>query len=377
MRIGLVCPYDLGHPGGVQAQVLGLADGLRRRGYGVSVLGPGHLPAPAPGYVVSAGPSRAVRANGSVAHLAVGPSVPRRVERWLERARPDVVHVHEPATPGLAVTAVRRARAGGLPVVATFHASRPVGRAARAGGPLVRRVLGPLVVSSAVSRQAWRVAHEQYHLDPVIVPNAIDVDAYRRPDVPEERTTARPAPDAPQGERRPTVLFLGRRDEPRKGLPVLAQALPELRSLVPGLRVVVAGPGRGTLPDAEVVGEVDEARKLTLLHTSDVLVAPHTGRESFGIVLAEAMAAGTPVVASDLLAFRDVLGDAGVLVPPRDASALAAAVASVLTDRVLAEELRRRGCRRVWRFDWAVVVDRWEELYGGSLVRSTQGGLVD
>ncbi|GGK76410.1 glycosyltransferase family 4 protein [Ornithinimicrobium pekingense] len=372
MRIGLVCPYDLSRPGGVQAQVLGLAEGLLERGYDVSVLGPGQLPGPAPGHVVSAGPSRAVRANGSVAHLAVGPSVPRRVERWLERARPDVVHVHEPATPGLAVTAVRRARAAGLPVVATFHASRPVGRAARAGGPLVRRVLGPLAVTSAVSRQAWRVAHEQYHLDPVIVPNALDVGSYRRPD-PLQAQGGDPH-DAPQGDRRPTVLFLGRRDEPRKGLPVLVEALPELRALVPGLRVVLAGPGRVTVAGADDVGEVDESGKRALLHTSDVLVAPHTGRESFGIVLAEAMAAGTPVVASDLLAFRDVLGDAGLLVPPRDASALARAVASVLTDPALAADLRRRGARRVQRFDWPVVVDRWEELYDGSVSGARRAG---
>lgn len=375
MRIGLVCPYDLGHPGGVQVQVLGLAEGLLARGHHVTVLGPGRPPGAAPAYVVSAGPSRAVRGNGSVAHLAVGPSVPRRVDRWLERERPDVVHVHEPATPGLAVTMVRRARAAGLPVVATFHASRPVGRAARAGGPLVRRVLGPLVVTSAVSRQAWRVAHEQYHLNPVIVPNAIDVASYRRP-TPRAALAAAPQ-DGPDGPRRPTVLFLGRRDEARKGLPVLVEALPEMRALVPGLRVVLAGPGRASVAGADDVGEVDEAGKRALLHTSDVLVAPHTGRESFGIVLAEAMAAGTPVVASDLLAFRDVLGDAGLLVPTRDASALARAVASVLTDPVLAGDLRRRGTRRVGRFDWPVVVDRWEELYGGSLVRSTQDGLVD
>lgn len=374
MRIGLLCPYDLGHPGGVQAQVLGLADGLARRGHRVSVLGPGHLSG-APRYVVSAGPSRAVRGNGSVAHLAVGPSVPRRVDDWLERERPDVVHVHEPATPGLAVTVVRRARAAGVPVLATFHASRPVGRAARAGGPLVRRVLGPLAVTSAVSRQAWRVAHEQYHLDPVIVPNAIDVASYRRPDLPQDDVAA--AHGAPAGPRRPTVLFLGRRDEPRKGLPVLVRALPELQARVPGLRVVIAGPGRETVAGADDVGEVDEAGKRALLHTSDVLVAPHTGRESFGIVLAEAMAAGTPVVASDLLAFRDVLSGAGLVVPARDASALASALTSVLTDPVLAQDLRRRGLRRVQHFDWPVVVDRWEELYGASLVQSTQDGLVD
>jgi phosphatidyl-myo-inositol alpha-mannosyltransferase len=350
MRIGMLCPYDLGGPGGVQGQVLGLAVELRRRGHQVSVLGPGRPPGPAMQHVVSAGSSRAVRGNGSVAHLAVGPSVPGRVERWLERQRPDLVHVHEPATPGLAVTAVRRARAAGLPVVVTFHAFRPVGRTARAGAPLVRRVLGPLTLATAVSGQAWQAAHEQYGLDPLVVPNGLDVAAYGR--------TEGPAHDGP-----PTVLFLGRRDEPRKGLPVLVDALPRLRSLVPGVRVVVAGPGRATVEGVEDVGEVDEAHKRELLHAADVLVAPHTGRESFGLVLAEGMAAGTAVVASDLVAFRDVLGDGGLLVPAGDASALATAVARLLTDPGLAEEVRRRARLRVTRWDWPVLGARWEELY--------------
>ena len=361
MRIGIVCPYDLGRPGGVQGQVLGLAAELRSRGHQVSVLGPGRPARVLPEeHVVSAGTSRPVRGNGSVAHLAVGPTVPGRVDRWLARTRPDVVHVHEPATPGLGIAAVRRSRAAGLPVVATFHASRPVGRTARAGGPLVRRVLGPLALATAVSPQAWQVAHEQYLLDPVVVPNGLDVASYRRGAAGRAGPPAT-APDPQDGP--PTVLFLGRRDEPRKGLPVLAEALPSLRQRVPEVRVVLAGPGSTTLPRAVDVGEVTEEEKLALLHTSDVLVAPHTGRESFGIVLAEAMAAGTPVVASDLVAFRDVVGDAGLLVPPRDAAALAAALASVLTDGRLADELRSRAARRVERWDWPVLADRWEDLY--------------
>lgn len=363
MRIGLVCPYDLGRPGGVQGQVLGLAEELLRRGQEVAVLGPGRSPGPELPHVTSAGPGRAVRGNGSVAHLAVGPTVPAQVERWLASARPDLVHVHEPATPGLGITAVRRTRAAGLPVVATFHADRPVGRTARASGPVVRRVLGPLALSTAVSPQAWRVAREQYHLDPLVVPNGLDVTAYLpRPglDPVELRASA-----GLEGEG-PVVLFLGRRDEPRKGLPVLVEALPRLRRLVPEVRVVVAGPGRVRVPEVEDVGTVSEERKRALLRAADVLAAPHTGRESFGIVLAEAMAAGTPVVASALPAFRQVLGEAGVFVPPSDPTALADALGAVLGDGELAGRLRDQGRERVGRWDWAVLGDRWEELYDGA-----------
>lgn len=352
MRIGLVCPYDLGRPGGVQGQVLGLAEELLRRGHQVTVLGPGHPPGAALPHVTSAGAARAVRGNGSVAHLAVGPSVPGRVERWLARERPQVVHVHEPATPGLGVSAVRRTRAAGLPVVATFHAARPVGRTARASGPLVRAVLGPLAVATAVSQEARQVVLEQYHLDPLVVPNGLDVAGLAGAPLHVE---------PPAG--RPVVLFIGRRDEPRKGLPVLAAARARLEQLVPDVQIVLVGPGRAGLPGALDLGEVSESEKWALLRRADVLVAPQTGRESFGVVLAEAMAAGTPVVASDLPAFRAVLGDGGLLVPPGDGDAMAGALARVLTEPGLAGRLSEEARARVARWAWPHLAPRWEAVY--------------
>ncbi|AXH95304.1 glycosyltransferase family 4 protein [Ornithinimicrobium avium] len=358
MRVGLVCPYDLGHPGGVQGQVLGLAGHLAERGHTVSVMAPGR-PATGtlPGAAVrSAGRGHPVPANGSVARLALGPAVTARVAAWLELLSPDVLHVHEPGTPGLGTSAVRRARQAGVPTVTTFHAARPGCGADRVLGPVLRRRLGPLPVTTAVSESAAQLARSLYGVDPEVLPNAIDVAAHARADA----LLPRP-PGMVAGA--PTVLFLGRRDEPRKGLDVLAAALPLLRQLVPGVQVVLAGPGRTRVDGTVDLGEVDGPTRLALLHTCEVLVAPHTGRESFGIVLAEAMAAGTPVVASSLPAFAEVVGDAGLLVPVGDPDVLARAVATVLTDRRLALELGERGAARARRWDWAEVVERWEQVY--------------
>lgn len=372
MRVGLVCPYDLGHPGGVQGQVHGLAAELLRRGHEVSVLGPGrpgsYVGAVLPGTLVtSVGRSVAVPVNGSVARLALAPATPQRVRAWLRRVRPDVVHVHEPGVPLLGLAAVRAAVAAGLPVVATFHAARPAQATDAAVGAFLRGLLGPLSTPTAVSRTARASARSLYRLDAELVPNAVDVRGLAaRPD----------ADDAlPQALRdgAPTVLFLGRRDEPRKGLDVLERALPALRAAVPGVRVVLAGPGRARVAGTVDLGEVDGRTRHALLHTCDVLVAPHTGRESFGIVLVEAMAAGTPVVASALPAFRDVVGDAGLLVPVRDPDALARALTGVLTDEGCATGLACRGAERARRWDWTVVTDRWEEVYDRAC-RASSGG---
>ena len=374
MRIGLVCPYDLGHPGGVQGQVLGLATELARRGHEASVLAPGRPGTHADDVladdlVVDAGRSVPVPANGSVARLALDPRTAARARRWLDRLRPHVVHVHEPGVPLLGPAAVRAARGRDVPVVVTFHAARPSHPTDPALGRLLRLVLGRPTTSTAVSRVARELARSLYGVDPVVVPNALDVAAFAAPRGSGAAAGTGVGTGLPHGlpdelrDGAPTVLFLGRRDEPRKGLDVLRAALPRLRDDVPGVRLVLAGPGRARVDGAVDLGEVDGATRAALLHTCDVLVAPHTGRESFGIVLVEAMAAGAPVVASDLPAFREVVGAAGVLVPVGDPAALARALGLVLTDRRRARQLGTAGAERAKRWDRGVVTDRWLEVY--------------
>ncbi|TDO92936.1 glycosyltransferase family 4 protein [Enemella evansiae] len=350
MRIGLVCPYSLDRPGGVQQQVLGLAAWLHRRGHRVSVLAPGR-PAPEP-WVESTGRAVPVPWNGSVARIAAGPLTAARVRRWLAAVRPDVLHLHEPFTPSAAGWALMLA--AGTPVVATCHAAvDPTSRQAaiaRTAGALTPGLPRRIGIATAPSTTAAATARAHWGLVPRIVPNAIDVGAYAGDREPGERTR---------------LTFLGRLDEPRKGLPVLLAALPELRRRIGDFELQLIGPG--SVPDAPEVrpfGRVDEATKAALLRRTDVLVAPNTGGESFGIVLAEALAAGAGVAASDLPGFGEVLGPVGRRFPAGDPAALAAAVAAELA---APDPAGRRA--RASRFDWAQIGPQVLQAYADAAIR--------
>ena len=230
----------------------------------------------------------------------------------------------------------------------------------------LRRRLDLVAVLTAVSDHARRTVVDHLGRDPVVVPNGLDVAAWSRPAGP----SAQPGPPSPGEQARPpTVVVRGRGDEPRTGVGVLLRAWPEVRRRCPDARLLVVGPagrrqhGEGRNDGVRFVGVVDERTKVRLVADADVLVAPHVGGESFGIVLAEAMAAGTPVVATALPAFRDVLADAGLLVPLERSGPLAEAVADLLTDEPLAARLSAAGRRRVQEFDFAVVVARTVEVY--------------
>ncbi len=343
LRVGLVCPYDLDVPGGVREQVLGLAGTLVAAGHEVAVLAPRGRGASAvddlDGVLVhSAGPAVALRSNGSTARLAVGPLARARAAAWAGGGF-DVVHVHEPIPPGIGHSVLRRLATEreddrpGPAVVATVHVSMspwPAGRSRslRTASRHVGGALRGVDVLAAVSEHARRTLVDHLGRVPLVVPNGVDVDGW---------AAAEPRSDG----RGPVVLVLGRADEPRKGVDVLLRAWPAVRAAVPDARLVVVGPSRRTRGGApagtahgtagvHLTGTVTEADKRSLVAGADVLVAPHRGGESFGIVLVEAMAAGTAVVASDLPAFRDVLAGTGVLVPPGDPAALAAAVVSSL-----------------------------------------------
>ncbi len=351
MKIGIVCPYAWDVPGGVQFHIRDLADHLIRLGHEVSVLAPADDDTPLPPYVVSAGRAVPVPYNGSVARLNFGFLSAARVRRWLQNGAFDVIHIHEPASPSLGLLSCWAAQG---PIVATFHTSNPRSRAMIAAYPILQPALEKISARIAVSEYARRTLVEHLGGDAVVIPNGVDVDFFAR---------AEPRPEW-QGR---TIGFIGRIDEPRKGLPVLMKALPAILAEVPDARLLVAGRGDedeavATLPPelrsrVEFLGMVSDEDKARLLRSVDVYVAPNTGGESFGIILVEAMSAGAPVLASDLDAFAQVLdqGEAGELFANEDADALAAAAVRLLGDPARLAELRERGSRHVRRFDWSTV----------------------
>lgn len=337
MRVGVVCPYDLTRPGGVQRQVEGLVGKLREWGDDAWAVAPGCPPA----LGRNVGSSRLVLANASRAPLALHPAVWRRVQTAVADA--EVCHIHEPLMPLVSPAAL----SAGVPAVATFHAAAPpwAGALYRAASPLARRLLAAAAVRTAVSEVAAAVLPAAW--GPVeIVPNAI------------------PLPDPPQVERvEGRVVFVGR-DEPRKGLSVLLEAWPQVRRRHPEAELVVVGASRpDPLPGVRFLGRVPEEEKWRQLAEGSVAVAPNTGGESFGIVVAEAMAAGAAAVVSDLPAFRAVAADSVSYAPPGDREALAAAISRLLDEPELRARLAEQARARAQRFSWEVVAARYRELY--------------
>jgi phosphatidyl-myo-inositol alpha-mannosyltransferase len=357
LRIGVVCPYSLDVPGGVQAHVLDLARALQDLGHAVSVLAPADDDrpdgaAPLPEFVVPAGRAVSVPYNGSVARITFGPVSYARVKRWLADHTFDVLHLHEPTTFSISSLALFAAEG---PIVATFHTANERSRAmtvfARPIGMLMEKVTARIAVSPA----ARRVQVEHLGDDAVEIPNGVDV----------ARFAAGPLlPGYPRGT---TVGFLGRFGEPRKGMPVLLDALRELAPARPDLRLMVVGrgdadalrraAGPGLADRLDVLGAVDEPTKAAALRSMDVYCAPNLGGESFGMVLTEAMAAGAPVVASDLGAFRAVLGEerAGIVFPTGDARSLARELDALLDDPDRRRAVSLAGRRRAREFDWPTV----------------------
>ncbi|HEY9291000.1 MAG TPA: glycosyltransferase family 4 protein [Microlunatus sp.] len=398
LRVGLVCPYSLTTPGGVQSHVLGLAGYLSSIGDRVQILAPGELdPVRARQYGISpeqftsVGPALPVPYNGSVARITFGPIVAGRVRRWLDSHRLDLLHIHEPLSPSASMLSLISAA---VPVVATFHTATPRSRLMRIAGGCLRTAVDKIEAGIAVSESARQVVVDHLGRHPEVIPNGIRSADFGQPDQDQLRWIAdHPAADqefaagvgidvdhgtgigrrrgAWRGGDHPRLVFLGRLDEPRKGLEVLLQALPMIKQLHPDLDVVIAGRGKLSrierrLPAGCVaVGEVDDATRSALLRSADLFVAPHVSRESFGIVLIEAISAGASVVASDLPAFSDLLTDGddrlGFIFPAGDAAALAACV-----DRALTADRRRLNARAlasVERFDWSRVGPSIRQVY--------------
>jgi phosphatidylinositol alpha-mannosyltransferase len=351
VRIAQVCPYSLTMPGGVQGQVMALSRALRALGHETRVLGPCDGPPPAP-FVTPLGQSIFTAANGSVAPIAPDPSCALRTIRALRDEAFDIVHLHEPLVPGPTLTALL---VTDVPTVGTFHRAGD-SQAYSALKPAVRWAARKLRLRCAVSDDARATATAalggSYH----VLFNGIEIDRFAKADVwPVDG---------------PTILFVGRH-EPRKGLCVLLEAMSYLPANV---RLWVGGGGPQTVelrahaagdPRIEWLGQMCDDEKAARLRGADVFCAPSLHGESFGVVLLEAMAAQTAIVASDLPGYRVVAreGVEAVLVPPGDAKALAASLSSVLGDRDLGDALVANGEARAAEFSMDELADRYVELY--------------
>lgn len=351
MRIGMVCPYSLSVPGGVQAQVLGLARELRRVGHEVRVLSPCDGPPPE-SFVTPLGDSLPTAANGSIAPLAPDPSASLRTFRALRDEAFDVVHVHEPLAPGPSITSVTLHTA---PTVGTFHAAGRSG-SYRVLAPMLRRLLDRIDHKVVVSKDALALVQGYLGGEYEVLFNGVETTEIRSV--------------APMLHHRPAVFFLGRHEE-RKGLDVLLAALGrddlDVSCWVAGdgpdtnrLRAEHAGDDR-----IEWLGRITNAERNARLRGASVFCAPSLHGESFGVVLIEAMAAGTPVVASALDGYRNVATHEvdALLVPPGDADALADALRRVLSDRELASTLSAAGERRADDFAMSALAARYVAIY--------------
>jgi phosphatidylinositol alpha-mannosyltransferase len=360
VRVGLVCPYSWDVPGGVQAHIHDLALALLDLGHQVSVLAPVDEDAvPAlPEWVVPAGRAVPVPFNGSVARLAFGPVTKARVRRWVRDGNFDVLHVHEPTVPSLSVLACWGATG---PIVGTFHMANERSRAMAAAHAVLQPFLEKINARIAVSEPARRTLVEHLGGDAILIPNGVAVHRF---------ASAEPLPGwpAPGNEHGGGALgFLGRFDEPRKGFDVLIAAMERLVVDRPGLRLLVAGPGEQETALAAMspavrervtmLGLVSETDKARMLRSVDLYIAPNTGGESFGIILTEAMAAGTAVVAADLDAFRRVLDDGavGALVEVGNPDALAVGIGELLDDPPRRAAQAAAAAASVRRYDWAQV----------------------
>ncbi len=358
----MVCPYSFDVPGGVQSHVLQLAAVMKDLGHEVSVLAPASPDAhdALPDYVVSGGRAVPIPYNGSVARLRFGPATHRKVKKWLMQGDFDVLHLHEPNAPSLSMLALNLAEG---PIVATFHTSTTKSLTLSVFEPILRPMHEKIVGRIAVSDLARRWQMEALGSDAVEIPNGVDVASF---------ASAAPLAGYPRPGK--TVLFLGRFNEPRKGMAVLLGALPAVVARFADVELLVVGHGdRDELSEQagplashlRFLGQVDDAVKASAMRSADVYCAPHTGGESFGIVLVEAMAAGAAVVASDLDAFRRVLDDGrcGRLVAADDSGSLAEGLIEVLADDAVRSGYVERATIAVQRYDWSVVAAQIMRVY--------------
>ena len=366
LKIGIVCPYSWDTPGGVQNHIRDLAEFLIAAGHEVSVLAPAIDENKLPDYVVNAGKPISIPYNGAVARVLFGPVAFARVRQWISQGDFDLLHLHEPAIPSISLLACWAADG---PMVGTFHAAAKRQKIIFAIGPILEPAIEKLSARIAVSEAARLTLTDHLDTDAVIIPNGIYANRYTEGKRIEKWSGN-------------TIGFIGRFEEPRKGLSVLVDALPVISRFAPDVKVLVAGPGdpadviENIDPQLrqrfEFLGKISEDEKADFMSSVAVYVAPNTGGESFGIILAEALAGGACVVASDIPAFEDLLGQGefGALFESESATELAKVVIDLLREENKRKELSARGKERAKLFDWTVVAQQIYSVYEMSIVGS-------
>jgi phosphatidylinositol alpha-mannosyltransferase len=374
LKIGIVCPYGWDTPGGVQIHIKELTQWLLAKGHEVSVLAPvtdegGNIEP----WVVSAGRPISIPYNGAIAKVIFGPLASSRVKQWISNGNFDLLHLHEPAIPSLSLLA---GWAGDGPMVATFHAAANPQKVANAIGTMLDPLIERITAKIAVSEIARETLKDRFNTEAVVIPNGIDTSKFKGIGTRSEWALPN------------TLGFIGRFDEPRKGLAVLLAAIPKIVNKIPNLRILVAGPGNASdfekLIPSELreritfLGRISETEKAQFFKSISLYIAPNTGSESFGIILAEAMAAKTPIVASNLPAFVKLLDDgaSGAIFTSEDSENLAETTLNLLENQEKREKIAIAGYEKAKGFDWNSVGDQILSVYEIALAGNTKVSLA-
>ncbi len=377
MKIGLVSPYDYAYPGGVMAHIFHLSRHLIDAGHEIKIIAPlTSPPAILDKGFIRLGRSVPVPTGGSMARISLSVWLEPRIKRLLAEEQFDVIHLHEPLAPVIPLYILRLSKAVN---VGTFHAFHGSGRVYRVSKYALRRYHDKLDGRIAVSSPALSMVSRHFPGDYRVIPNGIEFSRFATP--------ARPLNDFQDGKL--NILFVGRLEK-RKGLKYLLGAYSKLKWRHPNTRLIVVGPGNPepevfrfiaerNLEDVVLVGGVSYEDLPRYYQAADIFCSPATGKESFGIVLLEAMASGKPIVATSIEGYSSVMshGEEGLLVPPRSEEALQTALETLIADPALREEMGARGAEKAPRYDWERVTAQIIDYYTHLLERRSASQSTD
>ena len=367
MKIALVSPYDFAYPGGVVNHILALDNQFTRMGHEVRIIAPASKAVPTIGdRFIPIGKPRPIPASGSICRITISVRLAPKIKEVLAREKFDIIHLHEPFMPMLCSAVLRFSDTANVGTFHAYHGSPGYNFGWPISAVMLYRRRRKLVGKIAVSKPARDFASKHVPGCYTIIPNGVDLDHFSPDVTPIERFC----------DGKVNILFVGRLEK-RKGLDHLLKAYQRVKAEVPNSRLIIGGPGtrlrkkyekhvrRHKLEDVVFAGYTSYDELPRYYKTADIFCTPATGGESFGIVLLEAMAVGTPVVATDIDGYASVMtqGKEGLLVPPKDDKELARALLSLISDEPLRQQMGARGMVTAQEYDWRKVARRVFEYY--------------